>query len=252
MASSGGSATATPAGRRILETLGKEPAWSHKRAETELRRRLVDVERDHYTAPDKTTFAAFADRWLTDYLPGRGLKLTTTDSYQQTLHRHLLPAFGHHTLTHLEQHPELIDHYITSKIQSGLAPKTVTNQLLVLQVMLKRAVRWRLIRHNPVTDCDRPRLQQADMNILTEPEIAHLWTAYTSKSKPRDDGEQRSGGGSPAPSPSLALGTAHAPRRTTRPPLARHPTPRRTTSPSAQALVNGRFTTPKSAKPADA
>src|SRR5260221_8250956 len=81
-------------GRRILETLGKEPDWTRKRAEQELRRRLVDVERDHYTAPTKTTFASFAERWLTEYLPGRGLKLTTTDSYQQTIRRHLLPAFG--------------------------------------------------------------------------------------------------------------------------------------------------------------
>jgi integrase len=165
-------------GRRILETLGQEPQWNRKKAETQLRRRLVDVERDHYTAPDKTTFATFTDRWLTDYLPGRDLKLTTTDSYQQTLRRHLLPAFGHLPLTTLEHHPELIDRYITQKIQSGLAPKTVHNHLLLLQTMLKRAVRWHLISHNPVSDADRPRLNQPDLNILTQPEIAQLWAAY--------------------------------------------------------------------------
>src|SRR5438876_11376459 len=70
-------------GRRVLETLGKEPEWNRKRVESELRRRLVDVERDAYCAPDKLTFAQYADRWLSDYLPGRGLKLTTTDGYQQ-------------------------------------------------------------------------------------------------------------------------------------------------------------------------
>ena len=37
-------------GRRVLETLGKEPAWNRKRAEPELRRRLVDVEREGYVA----------------------------------------------------------------------------------------------------------------------------------------------------------------------------------------------------------
>jgi integrase len=168
-----------PTGKRILETLGKEPEWTRPRAEKELRRRLVDVERDGYRAPEKLTLTEFAERWQTEYLPGRGLKLTTLDNYRQTLNRHLLPSLGHHTLHHLEQHPELIDHYITQKIQSGLAPKTVTNQILVLQVMLKRAVRWRLIRHNPVNDCDRPRLRQPEMNVLTETEIARLWTAYT-------------------------------------------------------------------------
>jgi hypothetical protein len=61
------------AGRRVLETLGREPEWNRKRAEAELRRRLVEVERNRYRKPEKLSFAAFAERWLTDYLPGRGL-----------------------------------------------------------------------------------------------------------------------------------------------------------------------------------
>jgi integrase len=165
-------------GRRILETLGKEPAWTRKRAETELRRRLVDVERDGYQQPDKTTFATFAERWLHDYLPGRGLKLTTTDGYRQTLTKHLLPHFGHLPVSELERHPELIDRYVTEKIRAGLSPKTVTNHLLVLQVMLKRAVRWRLIQRNPCHDVERPRAQHTELNVLTETEIARLHTAY--------------------------------------------------------------------------
>jgi integrase len=165
-------------GRRVLETLGKEPSWSRKRAETELRRRLVDVERDGYRKPEKIHFDEFASRWLAEYLPGRGLKLTTTDGYRQTIRNHLLPAFGRLLLTDLEQHPELIDRYVTRKIQAGYSPKTVTNHLLCLQVMLKRAVRWRLMRTNPVSECDRPRVRESELNILTEVEIARLWTAY--------------------------------------------------------------------------
>jgi integrase len=165
-------------GRRVLETLGREPEWSRSRAEKELRRRLVDVEREGYRKPEKLTFAAFAERWLEEYLPGRGLKLTTTDGYRQTLRRHLLPHFGSTQLDQLEQRPELIDRYVTLKMQQGLAPKTVSNQLLVLQVMLKAAVRWRLIQRNPVLDVERPRVEQAEMNVLSEVEIARLWNAY--------------------------------------------------------------------------
>ena len=166
-------------GRRVMETLGKEPAWDRKRAQQELRRRLVDVERDGYQKPEKLAFAEFAERWLEEYLPGRGLKLTTTDSYRQTIRRHLLPAFGNHTLERLEREPELIDRYITAKTRAGLSPKTINNQLLVLQVMLKTAIRWRLIRHNPLTDIQRPRIEQPDLHVLSETEIARLWTAYT-------------------------------------------------------------------------
>jgi integrase len=166
------------AGKRVLETLGREPEWSRKRAEVELRRRLVDVEREGYRKPEKLTFALFAERWLADYLPGRGLKLTTVEGYQQTLRKHLLPAFGGYELRRLEQEPELIDRYVSEKIRAGYAPKTVTNHLLCLQVMLKRAVRWRLIERNPVLDCERPRVEQAEMNVLSEVEIARLWSAY--------------------------------------------------------------------------
>jgi integrase len=166
------------AGRRVLETLGKEPAWNRKLAERELRRRLVDIERDGYQRPERLTFHAFSQRWLTDYLPGRNLKLTTTDGYRQTLNRHLLPALGPHTLERLEREPQLIDRYITNKTQQGLSPKTITNQLLLLQVMLKTAVRWRLIRHNPVRDIDRPRLNHPEPQILDTTDIHRLDSAY--------------------------------------------------------------------------
>ncbi len=165
-------------GRRILETLGKEPLWNRRLAERELRRRIVDVEQDGYCKPEKTTFAGFAEQWLEEYLPGRNLKLTTTDGYRQTLRNHLLPHFGQTTLAELEQKPELIDRYITLKTRQGLSPKTVTNHLVLLQTMLKRAIRWRLIKTNPVAEADRPRYRQPDLNILSQGEIARLWGAY--------------------------------------------------------------------------
>jgi integrase len=232
-------------GRRILETLGKEPAWDRTRAQKELRRRLVDVERDNYRKPEPLTVAAFAERWQTEHLPGRGLKLTTLDSYRQALNRHLLPSLGHHTLSQLEANPELIDRYISQKLQSGLAPKTVSNQILVLQVMLKRAVRWRLISRNPVQDCDRPRLQQAEMNVLTETEIARLWTAYTELEQETDDEEQKAWWRLARTISFVALGTALrrgellALRWKDVQLLDGHLRVR-------EALVKGRFTTPKS------
>ena len=54
----------------------------------------------------------------------------------------------------------------------------MTNQLLCLQVVLKRAVRWRLISRNPVSDCDRPRVEQPELHVLSEVEIARLLSAY--------------------------------------------------------------------------
>ena len=166
------------AGRRVLETLGREPEWDRKRAEVELRRRLVDVERDGYRKPEKITFAVFAERWLTEYLPGRNLKPTTVKNYTISVRRHLIPFFGSDELSDLEQRPELFDRYVAAKLKSGLSPKSIGNTLTDMRLVLKQAVRQRLIRANPVDDVERPRCEPPEMQVLSEAEIARLWSAY--------------------------------------------------------------------------
>jgi integrase len=165
-------------GRRVLETLGREPEWSRKRAEVELRRRLVDVERDGYRKPERVTFEAFAERWLAEYLPSRNLKPTTVKNYTISVRRHLIPFFGSYELSALEQHPELLDRYIAAKLKDGLSAKSIGNTLTDLRLVLKQAVRRRLIRKNPVDDVERPRCERPEMQVLSGAEIARLWTAY--------------------------------------------------------------------------
>jgi len=165
-------------GRRILETLGPEPEWNGRRAAAELRRRQVDVERQGYVRPDVVRLSEFAHEWLRDYVPTRGLKATTIESYRGAIENQLAPALGPYTLTDLERHPELIDRWVATSLRGGRSPKTVTNHLLVLQLVFKRAVRLRLVTRNPVSDVERPRLEHPEMSVLTEVEIARLWTAY--------------------------------------------------------------------------
>jgi len=164
-------------GRRVIETCGPEPGWTQKRAERALRNRLTDVEREGYEKPDRLTFSEFADRWFIDHLPARNLKPTTVETYGFAL-AHMVGFFGDSPLTELAQHPALIDRYVAAKVRQGLAPKTINNQLLTLNVMLKQAVRWKLIHANPVADVERPRLQDSDSQVLTESEISRLWAAY--------------------------------------------------------------------------
>jgi integrase len=177
-------------GRRILETLGREPTWDRRRAERELRRRMVDVERDGFRKPERILFGDFARSWFRDYLPARNLKATTVRNYRSSLERHLLPYFGDYALETLEAEPELVDRFIAAKMAEGLAPKTVANLLLDLQVILKQAVRWRLMRSNPVSGAERPRLDQPEMQVLTEAEIAALGAAYEELEREAPDSQK--------------------------------------------------------------
>ncbi|MGH7188950.1 MAG: tyrosine-type recombinase/integrase [Acetobacteraceae bacterium] len=165
------------AGRTVYETLGREPAWNRRRAERELGKRLAAVE-DGWRKPTRTTFASFSLRFFDEYLPGRNLKPTTLENYRYMLERHLLPHFGHHKLIEIEAHPDLIDAYISLKAKQGLSAKTIHNHLLLLNLMLRRAAVWRLIRSNPMAGIDRPRVEQPEMNILTDVEINRLLKAY--------------------------------------------------------------------------
>jgi integrase len=164
-------------GRQVKETLGPEPKWNKVKAERELGKRLAAVE-EGYRKPDKLTFAQFTVRFRDEYLPGRNLKPTTLENYCYILERHLLPHLGRRKLSEIEARPELIDAYISLKAGQGLSAKTIHNHILLLNLMLRRATVWRLMRTNPVDSIDRPRLDQPEMSVLSEAEISRLVTAY--------------------------------------------------------------------------
>jgi integrase len=165
------------AGKQLMETLGPEPPWNERKAMRELGKRLAAVD-DGYRKPERMNFTEFVRRYTEEYLPGRNLKPTTIENYGRDLRCHLVPFFGDLPLGKLEADPGLIDAYVALKASEGLAPKTINNHLLLLNVMLRRAIAWRLIRTNPVAHVDRPRLEMPEVTVLTEAEIARLTTAY--------------------------------------------------------------------------
>src|SRR6478672_2259281 len=100
-------------GRQVWETLGREPEWNEARAQRELGKRLQAVERERWRKPERLSFAAFAERFERDYLPGRNLKPSTLIDYRLTVHRHLSPFFGHLDLAAIE--PGDVDAYVAEK-----------------------------------------------------------------------------------------------------------------------------------------
>jgi integrase len=174
------------AGKQVMETLGPEPPWNRTKAKRELALRLADVAKG-YTRPEELTFAQFSERFLTMHVPAKNLKRSTREIYESNLRRHLLPALGRFLLTDLEARPEIIDRYVAEKVGKGLAAKTVHNHLLLLSVMFRRAVAWRLIRSNPVTFVDRPRLEEPEILILNEAEIARYLSAFAQLEREETD-----------------------------------------------------------------
>jgi integrase len=163
-------------GRQVKERLGPEPQWNRQRAERELGKRLDLVERERWAKPSRETFAAFVAEWRSSALPAMGLKKSTRDDYETTLNRHALPFFGEMALEAIS--PEDLDAYVAAKTAQGLAAKTIAKQLATLNLIFKRAQRWKRIRANPLDDIDGPKVESPEMVILTENEIARLLAAY--------------------------------------------------------------------------
>jgi integrase len=163
-------------GRQCWERLGREPGWTEAKTQRELGKRLQAVERDRWRKPTRVTFATFEQRFRTEYLPGRNLKPSAVIDYEGSLANHLTQFFGHLELAAID--PADVDAYIAAKA-GELSPKTIANHLGLLAVLFKVAMRWRLVASNPATQIDRPRVEQTEMNVLTEPEVARLLAAYS-------------------------------------------------------------------------
>jgi integrase len=81
---------------------------------------------------------------------------------------------------------------VTRKLGEGLSPKTISNHLALRRRMFRVAVRWRLVRSNPVEMIDPPKAtDDADPEVLTEVEIARVLSAYRERETDADDEEQR-------------------------------------------------------------
>jgi hypothetical protein len=74
-----------------METVGAErDGVTEKKAEAELRERLVRVERKGYRRPKRLTFAAYTDDWFEECQRRRGWKPGTVGAYR-TVIGHLTP-----------------------------------------------------------------------------------------------------------------------------------------------------------------
>jgi integrase len=160
-------------GRQVKTVLGREPLWNRQKAERELGKRLDAVEKG-YRQVQRVTFEAFAERWLTDYLPGKGRRKGTVVDYTSTIRNHFSPTFGHLPLEQLAASPESFDRYITTKLGTGLSAKTVRNHVVLLGLMFKTARRWGLVTRNPIEDVEPPSVPNPETEILDDSEIAAL------------------------------------------------------------------------------
>ena len=124
----------------------KSPVQTRKGAQA-YERQLVEAALSTSTrSTQERRFEEFSVEFLATYVAANN-KYSEAMSKESILRVHLVPAFGDRLLSEIG--PMEVEHFKAEKLQKGLKPKTVNNQLAVLRKALNVAHEWGLLKQVP-------------------------------------------------------------------------------------------------------
>jgi len=114
----------------------------------------------------------FRDYVETVWWPSVHLEGSTKAAYRSNLDTHFLPFFGDYPLAAIA--PSMVQRWVTHALAGGLSARSVVKYHVVLHGILARAVRDRVIAHNPAADTDLPKVITKRQRIITPAEFDRL------------------------------------------------------------------------------
>jgi integrase len=158
----------------------RDPAGAKRTAGTYAsRREAVKASRRAEAKVEDGTWINPADGRITfrDYVenawwPNRHLEVSTKAAYRSYLDHHFIPFFGSAPMNAIA--PSAVQAWVTKAAASGLSPTSITKYHVMLHGVFKRAVRDRVIAHNPCADTELPKAAPRKRRILTPQEFERL------------------------------------------------------------------------------
>jgi integrase len=162
-------------GRQVMETVGAErDGVTRKQAASELRERLVRVERKAYRRPRSLTFAEYADTWYQEGQVRRQWKPGTVLKYRKVI-EHLKDHLGSQRLGSIR--PRDVSSYTREALERFEA-NTIRLQLSVLHDIFKTARVEELVDSNPVEGAEKPKPKRRRWRILEPVEVGRVLRAF--------------------------------------------------------------------------
>lgn len=149
----------------------------------ELAKFKIEVEAGEYIAPQKMTFSAFVEEWRSKYAT-KQLAFRTYSTYESNLKTRILPVFGHMKLEDIK--PLHIVDFIEKlnrdggrmdNKSGGLSSGSVQMAHRILKNIFTRAVKWKVIKSNPMEGVDKPKVIYKEIIPYNEQEISLLLRA---------------------------------------------------------------------------
>lgn len=167
-----------------VRSTGASDGLTRTQAEAELRKQMGQVRLP--AAAGRLSVeelgSAFVDH--AEHVVGR--KRTTIGDYRSILRRHLGPFFATQRIDAVRGAD--VARYVAFKRRAGLAPKTISNHLLLLHAMFEFALRRELVTRNPVARAERPISDAPpDIRFLTLEELPRLPAAFSPDSMGQQD-----------------------------------------------------------------
>ncbi len=120
---------------------------------------------------EEKTFKEMAEKYLNEYSIRN--KAPTTHIRDKSLFAHLINFFGEFTLTEIT--PNLISDYKTKRREEGAAPKTINNELSLMNHAFNLAIKeWEWIKENPVSKVSKEKFKNLIERWLTYEEEERL------------------------------------------------------------------------------
>jgi integrase len=144
---------------------------SRREAERAGRRAETKVEDGSWLdrAAGRITFRDYVEQvWW----PSRHLELSTRAGYRANLDKHFLPYFGAMPMADIM--PSTVQGWVTTAVGEGLSARSAVKYHVMLHGVFKRAVRDRVIGHNPCADTELPKIVPAKVRILAPEEFDRL------------------------------------------------------------------------------
>ena len=142
-----------------------------------LSERLGPINKGTYKPQSAQKLSEFVKKkWEPLMLPK--FKYATQQHYRYLLGKHLLPAFGNHSLCDLDT--EAIQEFLSAKLESGLSPKTVIHIRNAFGAVLGLAEKRGYLTGNPVWKTEAPGLVGVrEINVLTPEQVLQLAEALS-------------------------------------------------------------------------
>jgi integrase len=163
-------------GRQVMETLGPErEGWTERKAEAELRERLVRVERRGWRRPAPLTFSEYAETWFSEGENRRRWKPATVAQYRSIKQR-LVEHFG--PMPPAAIRPRHVAEYV-AEASASYGAATVSRDVSLLHAIFSTAKREELVDSNPAERAERPKVPKRSWRILEREEVARIAKAFT-------------------------------------------------------------------------